>query len=391
MKIIHLCNYFQPRLGYQEYFLAREHARSGHDVTVITSDRYFPFPDYDNTVRKILGDRLIKSETSELDGFKIIRLMTVFEYSARVLLAGLSGTVRSIKPDIVICHGMATFNSQIIIDLKKRLGFRLVYDDHMLSAVENKSIAAKMFYKFYDFGRIMKYGDKLIAVADECVEFMKKNYKIPREKIEMIPLGADTGRFEYNEELRNEFRKNHSIGNDSVVITYTGKLTFDKAPHNIFLSLETIRNRITKKITVLLVGNMEKSYADFYEIKRNAVRDWIDVIELPMMDNSGLPSVYSASDIAVWPIQPTASMIEAASCGLPIIGSDTLKERYKNDNGIPVMKNDIEGLAEALLTLVNDGALRRKMGKNGRDLIEKEMSWRIIAERFISFAGGQHG
>ena len=55
MKIVHLTSYFQPQLGYQEYFLAREHIKLGHDVWVVTSDRYFPFPDYDKTVKNILG------------------------------------------------------------------------------------------------------------------------------------------------------------------------------------------------------------------------------------------------------------------------------------------------------------------------------------------------
>ena len=42
MKIIHVVDYFQPILGYQEVFLAKEQAKLGHDVVVITSDRYAP-------------------------------------------------------------------------------------------------------------------------------------------------------------------------------------------------------------------------------------------------------------------------------------------------------------------------------------------------------------
>ena len=57
MKIVHVCDYIQPQLGYQEYYLAKEHAKMGHEVTVITSDRYYPFPNYENTAEKILGDR----------------------------------------------------------------------------------------------------------------------------------------------------------------------------------------------------------------------------------------------------------------------------------------------------------------------------------------------
>jgi len=102
-----------------------------------------------------------------------------------------------------------------------------------------------------------------------------------------------------------------------------------------------------------------------------------------MIKNDELPEVYSGTDIACWPIEPTASMIEASSCGLPIIGNINLSERYKNNNGIGVKENDISELAEALLLLINDKEKRVEMGKNGRKLIENELSWRIIGQRFL--------
>ena len=385
MKIIHLCNYFQPQLGYQEYFLAREHARMGHDVTVVTSDRYFPFPDYENTVGKILGKRIVSSGISKLDGFRVIRLRTIFEFSSRVLLAGLSETVRSIGPDIVVCHGMASFNSQIIINLKKKYGFRLIYDDHMLYAVENRSIAARLFYKIYDFKRINKYADKLIAVANECRKFMIENYKLPHDKIEIIPLGADIDKFKFDKKSRDDFRKLYGIEDGAIVVTYTGKLMYEKAPHNIIIALEAFKEKLPDRLVLLFVGNVEKSYKEYFNMVKKKIEGKTKIVEVPMTENDMMPSVYSASDMAVWPVQPTASMIEAASCSIPIIGTDRLAERYKNENGIPVKENDIDDLASAILRLVNDEKLRATMGKRGRELVEKEMSWRKIAERFIDF------
>ena len=42
MKIVHVIDYFQPMVGYHETFLDKEHARMGHDVYIIRSDRYNP-------------------------------------------------------------------------------------------------------------------------------------------------------------------------------------------------------------------------------------------------------------------------------------------------------------------------------------------------------------
>jgi glycosyltransferase involved in cell wall biosynthesis len=383
MIIIHLCNYFQPKLGYQEYFLAREHARAGHDVTVVTSERYFPFPDYENTVETILGKRIISSGTSELDGFKIIRLKVSFEFSSRVWLMNFKRTIRDIKPDIVICHGMASFNSLRIASLKNKLKFRLIYDDHMLYSEENRSLTGRIFYKLFDFKKISDNADKLVGVSAECKDFIEKKYGFNRDLIRMIPLGADSDVFKFSKLSRTEIRNKYGIKEKTILITYTGKLTFKKGPHNIILAVDLIKEKLTKDIVLLFVGNIETDYKSFFEDHKNKIKNFFQVINIPAVQNSELPDIYSASDIACWPRQGSMSMIEAISCSVPIICCDFLTERYKNNNGIPIKEDNIESLSDAIQKLVNNDNLRSAMGKNGRELIEKEMSWKIIAGKFL--------
>ena len=79
MKIIHIIDYFQPRLGYQEVFLAREHARLGHDVYVVTSDRYNPTVYSGNAAETVMGKRIAGSGFSDEEGIRVWRLKTLFE------------------------------------------------------------------------------------------------------------------------------------------------------------------------------------------------------------------------------------------------------------------------------------------------------------------------
>jgi hypothetical protein len=79
MKIVHLIDYFQPVLGYQEAFLAREQLRLGNEVTVVTSDRYAPFPDYMNTVYPLLGERIRAPGRFIEEGIPVWRLPVQFE------------------------------------------------------------------------------------------------------------------------------------------------------------------------------------------------------------------------------------------------------------------------------------------------------------------------
>src|SRR3990172_5058761 len=106
MKIVHLADYFQPALGYQEAALAREQLRLGHQVTVVTSDRYAPFPDYDTTLRPVLGERVQGIGEREEEGIPVIRLPISLESSFRCSLKGLFPTLERLKPDVVHAHCM---------------------------------------------------------------------------------------------------------------------------------------------------------------------------------------------------------------------------------------------------------------------------------------------
>jgi glycosyltransferase involved in cell wall biosynthesis len=384
MKIIHLCDYIQPKLGYQEYYLAKEHAKMGHEVIVITSDRYAPFPDYKNTVEEILGPRIIGAGEEKIDGFKIIRLKTPFELGTRVWLCGLEKEIKRINPDIIISHGMHDFNILRASLLKKKMKYKLYCDDHSLFSEEKKGIIGFLYYKIYPYRLILKNADKLIGVADEVVEYMHKLYKFPKEKIIMIPLGADSDKFKFNEKLRKEFRKENNTPQDNVVITYTGKINKLKGPHNVLLAIDKIKEKLKFPITILFVGNIDKDYEELFlknKIKFNSEK--IRAIQIPAVSNSELVRVYSATDIAVWPRQASLSMIEAMSCSVPIICCDFLTERYKNKNGIPIKEDNIEQLAKAIEGLVNNSVKRKEMGKRGRELVEKELSWKAVAKKFL--------
>ncbi len=384
MKIIHLISYFQPQLGYQEYFLAKEHAKMGHEVTIVTSDRYFPFPDYDKTVKPILGERIVKPSVSTYETFKVIRLPTRIEFSCRVWLTGLEKTIRAIQPDIVISHTIGNFNTLRMANLKSSMNFKLVVDEHMLWSEENNTFLGRAYYALFNFKKILNRADKIVGVADECVEYIVQKYKFPRNKIQMIPLGADTALFQRNEQTGNQFRKKNGIDPGKVLITYTGKLTYAKGPHNILLALESIKEQVKGKIALLFVGNSETTYIDFFEEHLQKMVGFADVHRLPAVKNAELVDIYSTTDIAVWPRQASMSMIEAMACSVPIIGCDFLTERFANNNGISVKEDDIEALAKALSTLVNDPIQRKQKGQNAFELVKTTFDWRIIAEKFIA-------
>lgn len=66
------------------------------------------------------------------------------------------------------------------------------------------------------------------------------------------------------------------------------------------------------------------------------------------------------------------AMLEAAACEIPIVAADVggIGEVVLHGiNGMLVRQDDIDGFAAALASLARDPSLRRRMGKQGRDLV----------------------
>ncbi|WP_267926512.1 glycosyltransferase family 4 protein [Desulfolithobacter dissulfuricans] len=75
-------------------------------------------------------------------------------------------------------------------------------------------------------------------------------------------------------------------------------------------------------------------------------------------------------------------LLEAMACGRPCVATDVpgCREAVKDgENGFLVPVRDPESLAEALKQLIDDAALRQKMGRRGREMAEKSFSQERVA------------
>lgn len=376
MKIIHVCDYIQPQLGYQEYYLAKEHAKMGHEVIVISSDRYYPFPDYDNTTKKILGTRIIGTGITQIDGFKIIRLKSKFELGTKNWIIGLEKEIKNIAPDVIICHGMDTLNAQRIAKLKNKIKFKLIYDDHPYTPFKKISFIKSIYYFFIDFKQIEKQADKLIIKSKDGLKHVNKYYKF-KKSIVVGALGVDSDLFKYNYLERAKIRRKYQIKSTDIVLIYTGKIIKNKKIDLIIGALKEIKN---KKLFLLILGGGDEKYKS--ELKNLANTNKISVIFVDSVKNKEMYKYFSAADIAIWPKESTISLLEAMSCSLPIICNVADSEIIKYNNGFAI-NDKVKDIAEKIKLLIKNFKLRKKMGKNSRLYVIKELSWNKIAKKFL--------
>lgn len=387
MKILIVIDYYQPQLGYSESFLAENFKKLGHEVKILTSNFYFPFPNYENTVKRILGSRELLVGKEIHDGIEIIRQKMIREIFARAIFSSHQKILETYHPDLVLVNKVAGYNAIRMCQLKKDFRYKLFcYDSHLPSELERENLLIKKnvysIFRFLFTGLINSKVDKFIAVQEKTKDVMRKYYGI-RKDIDIIPLGTDTDRFKYNIKERSKIRKQYDIKNNDFVVIYTGKLIESKGVDILFKAFDILCEK-KLHVKLMIVGGGSKEYIVFCLSKLDKEYQK-KVIWIEFQHPENLYKFYSAAEVGVWPLQESTSMNDAASNSLPFIANDTLgdKTRISNKNGLLYKKGDSKDLAKKIEYLYNNPEKRKTMGKKGRELAEETLSWKTVAAKFL--------
>lgn len=81
------------------------------------------------------------------------------------------------------------------------------------------------------------------------------------------------------------------------------------------------------------------------------------------------------------------SLLEACALGLPIITTNSVGCKdvvFDSINGYMIEPNDLKSLVSAIIKMINlDYEQRKKMGKMGREIIEKKFNEKIIIQKYL--------
>src|SRR5262249_53534169 len=86
------------------------------------------------------------------------------------------------------------------------------------------------------------------------------------------------------------------------------------------------------------------------------------------------------NDVSTW-----IKIMEYMAYGKPIVAFDLRETRVSaEDAALFVTPNDEMAFAEAIATLMDDAALRSKMGDLGRQRVEKELQWSVVGANLLA-------
>jgi hypothetical protein len=380
-------NYYQENMGYQENWLPHYQKKLGNYVEVLTSDKYFNFPDYKISMKPILGDRHVGTGTYYDNDIKIIRKKSYFEYSKRnIILFDTLDYLNKFMPDIVHLHGSTNLNIFNIIKYVKNNNTKLFIDSH--SDYNNtgvNSLANKIYYKYWSlyYKKIDKFINYFLPITNNSLRYLNQEFKIPINKMIINHLGVNINKFYFDQKENIKLRDKYNI-EDKIVIINAGKQNEDKKIDFIIntIKLLIIKYKITN-IVLILIGNSNSEYAKKIDLASIGIEK--NIIRIPFLKNDKLKDYYSVADIGIWP-SASNTIQEAMACnvGMLLPRNEVLSHLIK-DNGFFMESFDENEVALSLKDMITSESYKN-FKINSRKLIEL-YSWRNIAKESLTIYG----
>lgn len=236
----------------------------------------------------------------------------------------------------------------------------------------------------------LRDGDAFVAMSHRIrEEFLAAG--VPSERIALLPHGVDTERFRpATAGERAALRARLGLPPEALVVTYTGRLLRGKGLETLVAAFERAAAR-EPRAHLVLVGSGAGQALSVEDELRQRVRDGgveprvtfagrVDAVEdwLRASDVFAFPSIFEALGI---------SLVEAAACGLPCVGSRTggiVDVIEDGQTGRLVPPGDTDALAAALGDLLADPARRAAMGQAARRVALRRFDVLDSLERYRS-------
>lgn len=240
-------------------------------------------------------------------------------------------------------------------------------------------------YNFaWPIGRLMVKGrthklDGKIAVSKPAMKYASKYVS---GDFTIIPNGIDLEHFSTDVPPLPQFNDGRPN------ILFLGRLEKRKGLDYLLRAYRRVKQEIPE-VRLLVVGpgtRLRKKYERW--IKQHKVKD---VVFTGPATYADLPRYYQTADIFCSPATGRESfgivLVEAMAVGTPVVATSI--DGYASvvthsEEGLLVPPKNTEKLAEALLTLLKDKALRQKMGEKGK-LTARNYNWEQIAKRVFDY------
>lgn len=386
MKILHIVPTYFPAVRYggpikSVHELNKWLVKNGVDVTVYTTN-----VDGSDNLNVPLG------EVVNIDGVKVFYFKSSFprawfySYDLHKALKKNAGQFDLIHITSVFlsastlgAHYAKKFKKPYIISPRGSLMKSPLVSENIL-----KKIKKRIYISLIEKRNLKDAAAIHFAVPAEREEYIREKFPIKKAIIlpNIIKLKKSAENFS-----PGYFRKKFNISDDKKIIIYLGRLNWIKGFDTLIPAFAEIVKKESKAVLVIAGGDDEgygknlKSQISNFKISDKAIFTGILALgeEIAALRDSNIfvmPSYSESFGMAV---------VEAMSVGLPVVvtkGVGISSYIAQAEAGIVVEKK-VSQVMKAILKILENPDLSKKMGENAKKLVEEEFSSEKVAEKWI--------
>lgn len=317
-----------------------------------------------------------KTVTEWVNGVPVTRVARWGHIASQPLCPSLPRLLAEHRADILHLHEpnpMAT-----IATLAANPHARVIISFH--SEVIRQRVLRRFYRPFLE--RLLRRADRIIVATPRHLD--SPSLRPYREKCVLIPFGIDVARFHPTEELRARAEALRARWG-SPLILFVGRLVYYKGVEHAIAAMMRTPARL------LIIGRGPRERRLRRRVRALGLED--RVIFLGEIAHDQLPAYYQACEFLVLPSTCESEtfgivQLEAMASGKPVISTRLpTGVSWVNRHGVTgllVPPADAEALADAMNRLLEDDALRRRMGEAARRYAHARFTRQRMARRILS-------
>lgn len=235
----------------------------------------------------------------------------------------------------------------------------------------------------------------IIVGSDREIDRVRKRYGLSRTRVTRLSNPLDASGLRRID--RATARTSMGVGADARLVIWHGRVDVKNKGLDVLLHAwkHLTEEHPDPTLQLLLVGTGRDAPQFRHRLDVLALQGvvWVDRY---VTDRETLSHYLSASDVYAFPSRhegfPVAPM-EAMVCGLPVVAADApgvveILPENESSGGLIVPRGDAVAFARALWRILEDGPLRRELGRRARERAETAFSMETIGRRLVEVLHG---
>jgi len=243
------------------------------------------------------------------------------------------------------------------------------------------------FEKSYSLILFKKYAQKLLNKLDGIISVSEIGAESLRNYLELksviIPNGIDLKTF--NEKETTSLCPEARMYKGSRNIFFIGRFDPRNKLELLIKAFPIVKSYVPDaKLIIAGYGIFESNY------KKMVTKEFKnDIIFIGKLDKTRV-DFYSVADVVCYPTDMSSFgivLLEAMACGKPLVVPDIRAFRdiiNNGENGILVKPGSVHSLAEGIIRILTDNALRKKIGENAKKSVRR-YDWERVTRDILAF------